>query len=81
MFPKRSLRSILTHGSALSAPLTLSLKVHLNTERQDIWQIRPGFLLEPLGWVQDRLSQAIEVEPRLVELLFNLDHAKMHTAG
>jgi hypothetical protein len=38
----------------------------------------PGFLLEPLGWVQDRLSQAIEVEPRLVELLFNLDHARMH---
>ena len=25
---------------------------------------RPGFLLEPLGWVQDRLSKAIEVEPR-----------------
>jgi hypothetical protein len=39
---------------------------------------RPGFLLEPLGWVQDRLRQAIEVEPRLVELLFNLDHARMH---
>jgi hypothetical protein len=39
---------------------------------------RPGFLLEPLGWVQDRLSQAIAVEPRLVELLFDLDHARMH---
>src|SRR5450759_1681539 len=39
---------------------------------------RPGFLLEPLGWVQDRLSQAIEVEPRLVELLFDLDHGRMH---
>jgi hypothetical protein len=39
---------------------------------------RPGFLLEPLGWVQDRLRQAIEVEPRLVELLFDLDHARMH---
>ena len=39
---------------------------------------RPGFLLEPLGWVQDRLSQAIEVEPSLVELLFDLDHARMH---
>jgi hypothetical protein len=38
---------------------------------------RPGFLLEPLGWVQDRLSQAIAVEPRLVELLFDLDHARM----
>ena len=39
---------------------------------------RPGFLLEPLGCLQDRLSQAIEVEPRLVELLFDLDHARMH---
>jgi hypothetical protein len=39
---------------------------------------RPGFLLEPLGWVQNRLSQAIAVEPRLVELLFDLDHARMH---
>jgi hypothetical protein len=39
---------------------------------------RAGFLLEPLGWVQDRLSQAIAVEPRLVELLFDLDHARMH---
>src|ERR1039457_1870311 len=39
---------------------------------------RPGFLLEPLGWVQDRLSQAIKVEPRLVELLFDLYHARMH---
>jgi len=39
---------------------------------------RPGFLLEPLGWVQDRLRQAIAVEPRLVELLFDLDHTRMH---
>jgi hypothetical protein len=39
---------------------------------------RPGFLLEPLGWVQDRLSQAIAGEPKLVELLFDLDHARMH---
>src|SRR5450759_3964344 len=39
---------------------------------------RPGFLLEPLGWVQDRLRQAIAVEPTLVELLFDLDHARMH---
>jgi hypothetical protein len=31
-----------------------------------------------LGWVQDRLRQAIDVEPRLVELLFDLDHARMH---
>src|ERR1039458_8809958 len=60
---------------------------HLAFRNNDVdWQIWiqlgsrpiPGFLLEPLGWVQDRLSQAIAVEPRLVELLFNLDHARMH---
>jgi hypothetical protein len=39
---------------------------------------RPGFLLEPLRWVQARLSQAIAAEPSLVELLFDLDHARMH---
>lgn len=39
---------------------------------------RPGFLLEPLGWVHDRLNQAIADEPKLVELLFDLDHARMH---
>ena len=39
---------------------------------------RPGFLLEPLGWVQDRLTQAIAGEPNLIELLFGLDHARMH---
>src|SRR5450759_4723342 len=39
---------------------------------------RPGFLLEPLGWVQDRLTKAIEGEPTLVELLFDLDQSRMH---
>jgi hypothetical protein len=39
---------------------------------------RPGFLLEPLGWMQGRLSQAIETEPRLIELLFGLDQSRMH---
>src|SRR5450432_3841905 len=42
---------------------------------------KPGFLLEPLGWVQGRLSQAIEAEPRLVELLFGLDQSRMHLMG
>src|ERR1017187_1250502 len=36
------------------------------------------FPVGALSWVQDRLRQAIEVEPRLVELLFDLDHARMH---
>jgi hypothetical protein len=39
---------------------------------------RPGFLLEPLGWVQARLTKAIELEPTLVELLFYLDQPRMH---
>jgi hypothetical protein len=39
---------------------------------------RPGFLLEPLGWLQDRLTKAIEGEPTLVELLFELDQFRMH---
>jgi hypothetical protein len=39
---------------------------------------RPGFLLEPLGWVQARLTQAIAGEPSLVELLFELDQSRMH---
>ena len=39
---------------------------------------KPGFLLEPLGWVQAKLINAIDREPRLVELLFNLDAARMH---
>jgi len=39
---------------------------------------KPGFLLEPLGWVQGRLGPAIEVEPRLFELLFGLDQSRMH---
>src|SRR5476651_644142 len=39
---------------------------------------RPGFLLAPLGWVQDRLAKAFETEPTLVELLFELDQSRMH---
>src|SRR5450756_3039303 len=39
---------------------------------------RPGFLLEPLGWVQDRSAEAFEAEPTLVELLFELDQSRMH---
>ena len=38
---------------------------------------RPGFLLEPLGWVQDRLTKAIEDEPAVIDLVFGLDHPRM----
>src|SRR5665811_1945948 len=43
----------------------------------DRWR-RPGFLLEPLGWVQVRIAKAFEAEPTLVELLFDLDQSRMH---
>ena len=46
----------------------------------DRWR-RPGFLLEPLGWVQDRLAKAFEAEPTLVELLFELDQSRMHVTA
>ena len=39
---------------------------------------KPGFLTEPLGWVQARLGPALELEPCLVELLFGLNQARMH---
>ena len=41
-------------------------------------QRRPGFLLEPLGWVQDRLGNAIATAPHLLELLIEVDHGRMH---
>src|SRR5665213_3980322 len=39
---------------------------------------RPGFLVEPLGWVKDRLTNAFEADPTLVALLFGLDQFRMH---
>lgn len=39
---------------------------------------RPGFLLDPLWWVQARLSKAMEAEPSLIDLLFGLDQPRMH---
>ncbi len=39
---------------------------------------KPGFLIEPLGWVQARLSKAVETEPSLVDLLFGINQARMH---
>jgi hypothetical protein len=35
------------------------------------------YIFAPLGWVHDRLSTAIEVEPSLVELLFDLDRVRI----
>ena len=39
---------------------------------------KPGFLLEPLGWVADQLTQAFETEPTLIDHLFKIDAARMH---
>src|SRR5450759_5233722 len=39
---------------------------------------RPGFLLGPLGWVQDRLGDAITTAPHLLESLIEVDHGRMH---
>jgi hypothetical protein len=39
---------------------------------------RPGFLVEPLGWVADRLAKAIEAEPSLINLLFDINQPRMH---
>ena len=36
------------------------------------------FLLEPLGWVRERLGELIQVEPRLLEALVKIDRARMH---
>ena len=38
----------------------------------------PYFLLDPLGWVQDRLGKAIETDPTLTRLLIELDQGRMH---
>lgn len=39
---------------------------------------RPGFLVEPLGWVYARLGKAIEAEPTLIHRVVDLDHARLH---
>ena len=41
-------------------------------------QRRPGFLLEPLGWIQDRLGDAMTTAPHLLEPLIEVDHGRMH---
>jgi hypothetical protein len=39
---------------------------------------KPGFLIEPLGWVADRLAKAIEAETSLINLLFDINQPRMH---
>lgn len=41
-------------------------------------RLTPGILLAPLDWVIERLSNAIETEPTLLEPLFDLGTERMH---
>jgi hypothetical protein len=41
-------------------------------------QRKPGFLLEPLGWVYEQLHDAIEADPTLIKPLFELDPVRLH---
>jgi len=42
---------------------------------------RPGFLLGPLGWLNDRLSISLVREPEFLTLLFSLEPYAMHLLG
>jgi hypothetical protein len=42
---------------------------------------RPGFLLSPLGWLAERLSNSLAQEPDLPSLLFELEPHGMHMLG
>ena len=42
---------------------------------------RPGFLLGPLGWLNEQLSVCRAPDPRLLSLLFGLEPPAMHMLG
>ena len=42
---------------------------------------RPGFLLGPLGWLNERLSISLAREPEFLALLFELEPYAMHLLG
>ena len=42
---------------------------------------RPGFLLGPLGWLNERLSVSRVPDPNLLSLLFELEPHAMHMLG
>jgi hypothetical protein len=42
---------------------------------------RPGFLMEPLGWLTQRLAAALKSDPELLIAIFQLDAYRMHGLG
>ena len=42
---------------------------------------KPGFLLGPLGWLNERLSVSRVPDPNLLSLLFGLEPHAMHMLG
>jgi hypothetical protein len=42
---------------------------------------RPGFLMEPLGWLTQRLAAALRSDPELLIAIFQLDAYRMHALG
>jgi hypothetical protein len=42
---------------------------------------RPGFLMEPLGWLTQRLAAGLESDPELLTAIFELDAYHMHGLG
>ena len=42
---------------------------------------RPGFLMEPLGWLTQRLAVGLKSDPELLTAIFELDAYRMHGLG
>ena len=45
------------------------------------WRPRADFLLAPLGWINDRLGNAIAAKPALLAALVTIGKARMHLVG
>lgn len=48
---------------------------------EDVQLYRPGFLLRPLGWLNQRLVKPLAADPALFAILFELDPYHMHLLG
>jgi hypothetical protein len=54
---------------------------HITTAYSASKTFRPGFLMEPLGWLTQRLFAAMRNDPELLAALFELDAYRMHALG
>ena len=43
--------------------------------------LRPGFLVGPLGWLNERLAKILTSDRELLVSLFELDPYRMHVLG